>query len=254
MKLSTSQLKYVKSLHQRKFRQKYHNFIVEGVKIAAEVLQTAPDSIEGIYALPEWAEAYQTYLSGLHSKLHLASLVDLERISLLTTPNQVLLVMRTPQPPAALPDIRNSLSLYLDNIQDPGNLGAILRIADWFGIPWVFLSGNCVDPFSPKVIQAGMGAFLRVKTLEINILELTGAFPKTPVFGAMLEGENLFQASLPANALLVIGNESQGISPETMPVLTHKISIPRHPGGGAESLNAAVATGIFCAQFRAATR
>lgn len=250
MKLSVNQIKYLKSLQIRKFRQSYRQFTVEGAKMATEVLTDGRQQVEAIFALPEWLDAQAHSLKRFAGKVTAISQADLEKISSLNTPNQALLVLRQPEYDLADAKVGNDLSLYLENVQDPGNLGTMLRIADWFGIGWVFLSENCVEAFNPKVVQAGMGAFLRVKTLEISLLELKTKFPALPVVGAVLDGENIFQATLPPAALLVIGNESKGISPETERELTHRICIPRHENGGAESLNAAVAAGILCALFR----
>jgi RNA methyltransferase, TrmH family len=129
-------------------------------------------------------------------------------------------------------------------------LGSILRVADWFGLPAVFCSPDCADAFSPKVVQASMGAIFRVLTAEIPLAELLAAAPQIPVAGAVLDEENVFSADLPSNGLLVIGSEGRGISPAVEDLLTQRLSIPRHPAGGAESLNAAIAAGIFAAAFR----
>ncbi len=250
MKLSATQLKYLKSLQIRKFRQSYRQFTVEGAKMATEVLTDGRQQVEAIFALPEWLEEQAHLLKRFAGKVTAISQADLEKISSLSTPNQVLLVLRQPEHALENAKVGNELSLYLENIQDPGNMGTMLRIADWFGIGWIFLSENCVEAFNPKVVQASMGAFLRVKTLEISLVELKVRFPGLPVFGAVLDGENIFQAALPPAALLVIGNESKGISAELERELTHRVCIPRHEKGGAESLNAAVAAGIVCAFFR----
>jgi TrmH family RNA methyltransferase len=172
---------------------------------------------------------------------------ELKKISTLTTPNQVLMVVKQPSFELDFQAIRSDLSLYLDGIQDPGNMGTILRIADWFGIPYIFCSDTCVDIFNPKVVQATMGAFLRIKSKEIDLKELIEA--TTPVYGALLEGENLFQTERSKHGIIVIGNEGRGISDEVRALINRPILIPPH-GVGAESLNAAVATGIICAVFR----
>ena len=144
-----------------------------------------------------------------------------------------------------------SLSLYLDGIQDPGNMGTILRIADWFGVDCVFSSPDCVDPYNPKVIQATMGAFLRVSCIETTIERLHEEHPGLPIYGAVMDGENVFHANLKSKeGIIVIGNEGRGISSEAESLLSQRISIPPAAHSGAESLNAAVATGILCAVFR----
>ncbi len=249
MKLSNNQLKYLKSLHLRKFRQKYHNFIVEGTKIASEVLADGQLGVEGVFALPEWVEAMAPFSGEWADKVVQISPEDLGRISLLSTPNQVLLVLRQPQELPNFEAIAGGLSLYLEDIRDPGNLGSILRVADWFGIPWVFCSPGSVEFYNPKVIQASMGAFLRVKCTELDFETLVKSLPGLPIFGAVLDGSSVFSAGLSDRGLIVIGNESQGISAAVQQQLTHRISIPPGENGGAESLNAAVAAGIVCAVF-----
>jgi TrmH family RNA methyltransferase len=250
MKLSNNQLKYLKSLHLRKFRQKYHNFIVEGTKIAEEVLTNRSLETVGIYALPEWIKENASRLGGLEDQVVAVSADDLHKISLLSTPNQVLLVVKRPDWTFDPDLVATDLCLYLEDIRDPGNLGTILRVADWFGIPWVFCSPNSVEVFNPKVIQASMGAFLRVKCMEMPFDELVHHLSGLPVYGTVLDGTPVCSTPLSNRGIIVIGNESQGISPDIQQSLTHRISIPQGRGGGAESLNAAVATGIICAFFK----
>jgi len=179
--------------------------------------------------------------------LHAVSRKELERISSLKTPNSVLVVCKVPTYQMDLPTINNSLTLYLDDLQNPGNMGSILRIADWFGLPYVFCSKNCVESYNTKVIQASMGAFLRIKIITIDFADLLEKIPDLPTFAAVLDGENVFKAALPTNGVIVIGNEGAGVSPEIIKKASHKIKIPKGNRGGAESLNAAVATGIICA-------
>lgn len=243
-------MQYIKSLQLRKFRQKYNNFIAEGDKIVLEIIQQAPDLVEQIYALPEWIQQHTAQVMKLSPLVQEITAVELKKISGLVTPNHVLAIVRQPAFRLDADILQNDLSLYLDSIQDPGNMGTILRIADWFGIPYVICSPNCVEVFSPKVVQASMGAFIRVKKLEMNLLEIKNQFPELPLFGAVLNGMNLFETQLAAKGMIVIGNESKGISKEVEALLTHRIAIPTAAGGGAESLNAAVATGIIMAVFR----
>lgn len=250
MKLSNNHLKYLKSLHLRKFRQKYHKFIVEGTKIAQEVLAATPHDVDSIFALPEWAEVNAALIVAHEDKMSIISPEELDKISLLTTPNQVLMVLNEPVVHFDPVAISCGLSLYLEDIRDPGNFGSILRIADWFGIPWVFCSPESVEVFNPKVVQASMGAFLRVKCLAIDFEKLCNELHEIPVFGAVLDGAPVFKADITDQAIIVVGNESHGISQHLQTLLDHRISIPKGPNGGAESLNAAVATGIICAAFR----
>ncbi|NJN33902.1 MAG: RNA methyltransferase [Saprospiraceae bacterium] len=143
--------------------------------------------------------------------------------------------------------IAQNFSLYLDAIQDPGNMGTILRIADWFSIPYVFCSPDCVEVWSPKVVQASMGACLRVDTFTIDFFDLKKQTPSVSVMVTALEGHNIFKETMPRNGIVVIGNEGNGVRPAIAESADFLIHIPG--GGGSESLNAAVATGIVCAQL-----
>lgn len=248
MALSKNEIKFVQSLRLKKFRQKYDNFIAEGEKIAAESLQQSLFRAVRIYAVPEWLSTHPA-LTGLGPTppVHEVSETELGKISGLSTPNKVLLVLRPPADAPGLELLPGELALFLDDLQDPGNLGAILRIADWFGIARVFCSPGSVDVFNPKVVQGSMGAFLRVQTAEAPLAELRRANPDAAVMGALLDGANIFESDPPRAGILIIGNESKGISPEAQGLLTHRITIPKGAGGGAESLNAAVAAGILVA-------
>lgn len=253
--LSKAKVKYLNSLKSKKFRQKYNNFVAEGDKIAIEILKNAQNpnvafsiEIEAIYALSDWIKNHQDLLQPFQAITTAVDNAALKKISNLQTPNQVLIVLKQFDFDLPTAQIQTNLTLLLDEIQDPGNLGTILRIADWFGIPNVVCSTNCADAYNPKTIQATMGAFLRVRTFRLNLTEFCRNFSQLPVYGAVLGGENLFQTKLNKNALIVIGNEGKGISPDMIQQLTHHIEIPAN--GQAESLNAAIATGIICAAFR----
>ena len=248
--LSTKKLKYLKSLHQRKFRQKYGNFIAEGVKTAHEVLFDKNVEIENIFAVREWLLENGTSLNMPDENVFEVSENELKKFSLLRMPNKVFLVLKQKNwnSPAGGP--LSGLSLYLDEIRDPGNMGTILRTADWFGVKWVFCSQQCVEVYNPKVIQASMGAFLRVKTKVETLENIKKNAPNLPIYGASLNGKSIYEIAIPTAAVIVIGNESFGISKETEKKLTHRTKIPRHADGRAESLNAAVATGIVCAAFQ----
>ena len=235
-------------LRLAKNRKKYKHFIAEGDKICQEILKNNPEAIHAIYCLPEWLDANYTDLQLLQSLITEITFQELKKISNLKTPNQVLLIVKQPTLVLDLSACTNNLTLLLDRIQDPGNMGTILRIADWFGIPRVICSPDCVDIYNPKVVQASMGAFLRVQTFIEDLPTFCKQFPKLPVYGAILNGANIHNTSLEPNAFIVIGNESRGISETLQNCLTHRIAIPCY--GGAESLNAAVATGIICAFFR----
>ena len=250
MRLSRERQKYIRSLHQKKYRQKYNKFLAEGDKIVAELLSQNRFVPDLLVALPQWADPQLKSGRVDPDRLFLVDEGMLRQISCLATPNRVLAVVTPPDQVPSWSALRGDFALYLDGIRDPGNFGTMLRIADWFGLPWLFCSPDSVEPYNPKVVQASMGAFLRVGVSSMPIAEVVGQMPGWPVLGASVDGANLFSASLPTSGLLVIGNESSGLRPDSLAALSEKIAIPRHPRGGAESLNAAVATGIFCAMLR----
>lgn len=247
MALSTNKIKLIKSLHQKKFRQKYNNFIVEGDKIAKELLKSNAFPIIGIYATESWIETNKDSLKLHPQNTFKVSLTELGRISALRTPNQVLIVAEMHRP--ELPKTHIDFGLYLDDIQDPGNMGTILRIADWYGIQTVFISPETVELYNPKVIQASMGAFLRTKVIRTSLKEIKAAFPDKKIYGALMMGENIFTVNKIKDSLLVIGNEGRGIHPDNQVYIDQPITIPSGKNGQAESLNAGIATGIICTEF-----
>jgi len=249
MALSRREVQFVRSLNQKKFRQKYNKFAVEGDKIAREVLAEAPERIDRLWALPGWLEANGLSSSGQGSmSITAVTPRELKQLSQLRTPNQVVLIMHLKGPLWHPSAVAAHLSLYLDGIQDPGNAGTLLRIADWFGLPAVFASPDSADLYNPKVLQASMGAFLRVPYHRLPLDELLHSLPEgVSVLGASLEGESVFAQPFPTRGILVVGREGSGLRPEVRERLTHRLHVPG--GGGAESLNAAVATGIMVAQL-----
>lgn len=249
MSLSKNAIKYIRSLHLKKFRQKYNNFVVEGDKIVREILQSN-FTIEGVYAVESWIETHADQIALSQAPIFKVSITELERISALKTPNQVLAVAKQVEQVIHPNEIAKNWSLYLDGIQDPGNLGTILRIADWFGIPQVFCSPNTVEIYNPKVIQASMGAFMRVSYLVTDLQQLKKGFTDLLIYGAVMQGDNLFEESLPSKGILVFGNEGNGISPECLKLMDKGLTIPKGKHGRAESLNVSIAAGIFVAQLQ----
>ncbi len=247
--LSHNQSKLLASLGVKKYRQQHQKFVVEGEKMVAELLAQARVGVSAIFGLERWAEANAALIKPFLEKFNPVTDAELRKISSLTTPNSVLAVAEIPGEPVDMELPKQDLCIYLDDLQDPGNLGTILRIADWFGLPAVYCSPDTVDVYNSKVVQASMGAVLRVKTWELPLEAMLRSKAGFPVLGAVLGGQNVFEMELPPNGLLVIGNESRGISNATADRLSHRLSIPRHPAGGAESLNAGVAAGILVAQF-----
>ncbi|MCB0637063.1 MAG: RNA methyltransferase [Lewinella sp.] len=235
-------------MHQKKFRQKYNKFIAEGDKIIREMLAQDRYPIRELYALPAWLAAHEREVANRPFDPQVINEKELAQISQLRTPNQVLVIADIPPAPAI--DYARGWGLFLDGIQDPGNLGTILRIADWFAMDYVVAGPGTVELFNSKVIQATMGAFLRVPLIEATLDDILAEEPGLPVLATAMEGESVFTTSLPDHGLLLIGNEGQGLQPAYLTRATQTISIPRAQGGGAESLNAGVATGILCAQLR----
>jgi RNA methyltransferase, TrmH family len=240
--LSKAQNKHIRSLTQQKFRNEYSLFVAEGVKVANEWLQSA-NPVQMILATELWAVANMDLISRHpEATLHIISDTELSTLSTLQTPNQVLLVV--PYPEAKSVPILNEWYLALDDIQDPGNMGTIIRIADWFGINHIICSHGCVDVYNPKVVQSAMGGHLRVAIYEAELTDVLLSLP-LPRFAATLGGSNVYDAGTHNAGVLIIGNESKGISGKVAAMATHHITIPRR--GRAESLNAGVSAGILCA-------
>ena len=237
--ITKNQIKYIKDLSRKAIRWKERKFAVEGEKLVSELLQSEV-AIDEIYALAGWKEAHPNLPCTEISEK------DLSRISQLKTPNKVLAVVYMFED--ELNDDRsNGLTLFLDRINDPGNLGTIIRMADWFGVNKIVCSENSVDVYNPKVIQSSMGSVYRIPVFYVNpeeyFLNYKKQFPKNPIVGAAMEGEPLAEAKLPKEGLLVMGSESHGINQEVQAHLTQTVTIPNL--GQAESLNVAVATGII---------
>lgn len=239
--LSKNEIKYIQSLCHKKQRQEEGLFIAEGPKLAAEVLQSGY-VIKKIYALEAWVREHS------NTSIEPITITDseLQKISLLQSPNQVLLVAEQKKIVDPI-DFAQKLTLVLDGIQDPGNLGTIIRIADWFGIKQVIASEDTVELYNPKVIQGSMGSFVRVQVGYASLPNLLKN-ATVPVFGALLNGKPIHELLPVSTGILVIGNEGKGISNELLSFITHPITIPRI--GGAESLNAAVATGIIVSHLK----
>ena len=231
--LVKSQVKYIQSLGQKKFRDEEGAFIVEGPKMVKELLQAPNLALLHLFALSSFRDADVPFTEITEG--------ELEKISSLTTPNQVLAVFK--KPVFTAPDTEHRVSLVLDGIQDPGNLGTIVRIADWFGVGQVVCTRDSADVFSPKATQSTMGSISRVQVLYEDPARLMDLLPDLPVYAAVLEGKSIFEQPRITKGWIVVGNESKGIRGELLQRSTHPITIPRI--GEAESLNAAVATGII---------
>lgn len=249
--ISKNQIKHVSSLKLSKFRKEYKGFVVEGEKIVEELIES-DFKITSLFGLENWILNFESVLEAKKIDFYKISPKELERISTLKTPNKVLAVVKIPDHPLPEKQDFNNLILVLDKIQDPGNLGTIIRTADWFGVKHIVCSEDTVDVYNPKVIQSTMGSFLRVKT---HYTELENFFKNEApndlnIYGALLDGENIYKHKFPGKGILIIGNESKGISDEVAQFVTHRISIPAHPNNKAESLNASVAAAILMSEFR----
>jgi TrmH family RNA methyltransferase len=231
--LIKSQVKYIQSLGQKKFRDQEGVFVVEGPKMVKELLAAPNLELMYLVGVAAFREAGIPFIEVKES--------ELERLSSLSTPNQVLAVFR--KPVFTTDGFDDRVNLVLDGIQDPGNLGTIVRIADWFGISQVVCSRDSADVFSPKATQSTMGSISRVHVIYEDPVALMEKYPHLPVYAALLEGRSVYEQGRISRGWVVIGNESKGIREQLLQRATHPITIPRT--GQAESLNAAVATGII---------
>lgn len=233
--LSKNKIKWIKSLFLKKNREEEGVFVVEGAKMIAELVEFWNDQIEFICT--------SDTSFNFNGKVYFTDDKTIKDIGTLTTPNKFLAVVKKP-----IIEIKNQqFILVLDGVQDPGNFGTIVRTADWFGVDLIVCSKNTVDMLNPKVVQSSMGSLFRVPIIYedlINFLKKT----HLPVYGALLEGANMYHEKLPKEAILIMGNEGAGISEEIQQLIQHKIHIPRF--GDAESLNVSIATGILLGEFR----
>ncbi len=239
--LSKNELKYIQSLCHKKQREAEGLFIAEGDKLVSE-LMNSHYAVRKVYALEEWAMRQEM----ANKEIVVVSPAELQKISLLQSPNQVLALVEQPAA-TGLPSVAGTFTLIADGIQDPGNFGTIIRIADWFGINQLVASEDTVELYNPKVIQATMGSFIRV---NVQYGSLAGYLKNcsVPVFGAVLDGRDMYGQPPVKEAVLVIGNEGKGIRESIQPYITYPVTIPRT--GGAESLNAAVAAGIIVSHIK----
>jgi len=247
--LSKNQLKHLQALRMGKFRAERQEFIAEGDKLARELL-ASDYRLTGVYALPKWLERNESLVG--KPELPVVEIEDYElgRISGLVTPQEVLVTASIPHArEVTWQDLTGPL-VVLDHIQDPGNLGTIIRTADWFGFHHLVCSKGTVELYNPKVIQATMGSFLRVKVHYRDLAELFGEIPSNRmVYGSYAGGDDVFKVSLDPDGIILIGNESKGISPDLARFIRQRIGIPSF-SGGADSLNASVAVAVLLAEFR----
>jgi TrmH family RNA methyltransferase len=245
--ISKSKIKFIRSLEKKKFRNESACFLAEGNKLVADIL--AFFECECLIAKATWLATQGDVCA---KELIVAEENDIEKVSLLKTPQDVLAVFHQPQYVLDKETLKNELSLVLDGIQDPGNLGTIIRLADWFGINRLICSPGTADVYNPKTIQATMGAIARVRVFYTSLPDWLDDMKDIPVYGAFLEGKNIYEEALSSSGLIVMGNEGKGISPLVEKRITQKLYIPNYPpeAESSESLNVAMATAIVCSEFR----
>ncbi|MBM6888925.1 RNA methyltransferase [Bacteroides caecigallinarum] len=244
--LSKNKIKFIRSLEMKKNRKENGVFLAEGNKLVSDL--SSHFKCRLLVGTDQWIKS---------NNVHAEETVtvekdDLSRVSLLKTPQDVLAVFEMPAYHVSFDKPRNELCLALDDVQDPGNLGTIIRIADWFGIRHIYCSNGTVDAFGPKTVQATMGALARVQLHYCDIKKLISSLENTPVFGTFLDGDNMYNCELSGNGLIVMGNEGNGISKDVSELINRRILIPNYPQGNetTDSLNVAVATAIVCSEFR----
>ena len=239
--ISKSDIKYIQSLAHKKFRDEERLFIVEGVKMVEELISSASDNIDRVFATKNWVQR-QLPNSVANELTVVIEEHELAKISQHKTPNEVLALVKFPKFQNEY-KTDNSITLVLDQIQDPGNLGTIIRTCDWFGINQIVCSLDTVDNYNPKVIQSAMGSILHVEVIYSSLPKFLSTVQDIPIYAAVLNGKSIHDIAVVKPSLVVIGNESNGISKEVLAFATEKITIPKL--GQAESLNAAIASGII---------
>ena len=238
--VSKNQIKLITSLQQKKYRKQEQLFFAEGVKVVQELLHSN-------FELQDLFTTKQDFLTVPKNKVHAISEVELKKISALTTPNTCLAVFKIPKVKEM---VEKGLIVALDDVRDPGNLGTIIRLCDWFGIETLFCSEESVDIYNPKVVQATMGSISRVNVVYGN-LEAFLSQTILPVFGTFMDGKNIYQEKLPKEGIIVMGNEANGISSSVEKLVSERIAIPRFGNlQVTESLNVATATAIILSEFK----
>lgn len=248
MPISKNKIKFIRSLEQKKVRREERVFLAEGPKLTADLF--GHFRCRYLAATDDWLASHNTIEA---DEIDTATIDEIARASLLKTPQDVIAIFDQREEKTEITVIEKQLCLALDDVQDPGNLGTIIRIADWFGIEHIFCSTNTVDVYSPKVVQATMGALSRVHLHYVSLTDLIGKLNKNvPIYGTLLDGTNIYTQELSTTGLIVMGNEGNGITAEVRQLINRKLYIPNYPEGRdtSESLNVAIATAVTCAEFR----
>jgi len=249
--LGNNRIKQLRALNQKKFRLEEQLFLAEGAKIVLELIGS-DFPVTDVFALPPWIHAHSGLLNKFNGLVHEVNDRELDQISSLTTPQDVIACCRIPE--TKLPEIiPGKLFLLLDSIRDPGNMGTLIRLADWFGIDGIIASEDSVEWTNPKVIQATMGSFIRIRPAYVNMeTRLSEINPEIPVYAADLGGENLYSSGFRPEGILIISNEAHGLTTGLSEFINKKLRIPRFSAQsdtGAESLNAAMAAAIMLGEF-----
>ncbi len=247
MALSKNKIKYIHSLELKKNRSKERLFVAEGHKCVDELLNYF--ECKFVAATDYWMQSHNNFEC---DEIEIVSQDELSKVSLLKTPQDVLALFAIPERKPDLSEPSTSLCLALDDVQNPGNVGTIIRLADWYGIETIYCSTGCADIYSPKTVQATMGALGRVKIFYVDLVDFISKLNNAPIYGTLLDGKNIYNEHLENHGLIVMGNEGNGISPDIQKLVNHHLFISNYPLGRktSESLNVAMATGIVCAEFR----
>ncbi len=253
--LSKNKIKYLHSLQQKKYRSVHKAYLIEGDKLVKEAISQPHQQISCLVATEKWLKNSDIYQQNNIDELIIVKEQELSKISSFVTPGQAIAVLPVIENIPEKKVIQNDLSLVLDTVQDPGNLGTILRIADWFGIRHVFCSNDCVDCYNPKVVQSSMGAILRTTVIYDrleNVFEVYQPDNHFIRYGTFLEGKNIYDEPLGKKGFIVLGNESKGISGNLWKHIDIKLHIPGYASGNtkSESLNVSIAAAIVCSEFR----
>lgn len=247
MSLSKNKISYIRSLKDKKHRNQHKTFVAEGSKLIFDLIQNTPCQLLVI------SEELKNNIPKVDTEdIIIATKAEIKKASHLATPPDAIAVFYQARYDYTKIESNNILSLILDGIQDPGNLGTIIRIADWFGIENILCSHDTVDVYNTKTVQATMGAISRVNVHYTNIVDFITQHSTSPIYGTFLDGENIYQEALSSEGFIVMGNEGKGIRPEIEQLITNRLYIPNFSTNKntSESLNAAVATAVVCSEFR----
>lgn len=251
--ISKSKIKYIHSLELKKNRDAEGLFIAEGPKVVGDIAACHPDKLRMLVASEKWIESQKNRIETSHCELITVNDDELSKASFLCHPQQVLAIFEKFSNILHTCNTDDALTLVLDGIQDPGNMGTIVRIADWFGIENIVCSHDTVDVYNPKVVQATMGSIARVSVTYTDLNVFLDNLPSnTPIYGTLLDGKNMYKTRLTRGGVIIMGNEGKGISTVIRKRITHSLRIPNYPESRntAESLNVAIATAVICAEFR----